>query len=300
MSLHEPPFRKQADRCGYVALVGVLGVAARGHVDAGGRLGRTVEGVVLDGQAVDLDAARVDDADTAACPPVLVRVGVGGLHRAEVEGGGRARRRRDLQQGGRGLAPHVQRASKVPERQTTWSAVIVFSLVAIQAFTCAEVAPRAEEKVTVHETAERRGHRSGSPGWGSSPSPSAGAWSSGSIGKSLAVTGGFGWVIVVRETCPPDGDASPVPSQTTAAIMTTSTTVPPDCRGDRRPGRFTGCPVCPVGPEQGRRRCRKDARPGPRRRVEVLLDRRSGRRADDPRARGPVRAEPEGPRRQRP
>jgi hypothetical protein len=86
-------------------------------------------------------------------------------------------------------------SSNVPDRHTTVVAVIEFSLLAIHEFTSAEVLPLAEEKVTVHEPGALTGTPDGLCGLGISPSPSAGAVPSGSIGNALAVTGGGGWVI---------------------------------------------------------------------------------------------------------
>ena len=70
-------------------LVGVAGVAADRDVDPGRAVRGPVEGVVLHGQAVDLHAPGVHDADPAGVGEELVGVGVGGLHLAEVERGRR-------------------------------------------------------------------------------------------------------------------------------------------------------------------------------------------------------------------
>jgi hypothetical protein len=82
---------------------------------------------------------------------------------------------------------------KVPARQTTVFAVRAFSSSAIQLLTVAEVAPELDAKVTVHVVGTLTGVPVGVIGLGMSPSPSASAWPSGSIGKSAAVTGGVGW-----------------------------------------------------------------------------------------------------------
>jgi hypothetical protein len=88
-------------------LIGVGRVAAGGHIDAGWSMRRTVEGVILDCQSVDLDTSRVDDADSPRVAPVLIRVGVSALHRAEIECGRGVGCRSDHEQGDRRLAPDM-------------------------------------------------------------------------------------------------------------------------------------------------------------------------------------------------
>ena len=74
--------------------------------------------------------------------------------------------------------------------------VIEFSLAEIHEFTSADVAPLAEENVTVQELGGAMGEPVGVAGLGMRPSPSAGAVPCGSMGNELAVTGGVGWVMV--------------------------------------------------------------------------------------------------------
>jgi hypothetical protein len=72
---------------------------------------------------------------------------------------------------------------------------MVFSFAEIQALIVAEVAPLAEAKETVQADGGPIGDPVGVIGFGMRPSLSAGAWPCGSIGKSLALTGGTGCVM---------------------------------------------------------------------------------------------------------
>jgi hypothetical protein len=67
-------------------------------------------------------------------------------------------------------------------------------LAAIHALTEAEVAPFDDANVTAHDFGAAMGEPVGVTGLGMRPSLSAGTLPWASIGKSLATTGGVGWV----------------------------------------------------------------------------------------------------------
>jgi hypothetical protein len=71
---------------------------------------------------------------------------------------------------------------------------MVFSLAAIHELTVADVAPFDDANVTAHDFGAATGEPLGVTGLGMRPSLSAGTEPRVSIGKSLATTGGVGWV----------------------------------------------------------------------------------------------------------
>ncbi|MGO9196661.1 MAG: hypothetical protein ACLQK4_05995 [Acidimicrobiales bacterium] len=108
--------------------------------------------------------------------------------------------------------------------------MISFSWVEIQPFTSADVAPLAEANVTVHLEGGATGEPVGVAGLGMRPSLSTGRLRFASIWKSLALTGGAGWVMKSRDAGPtrvaiadaPDalGTPAPAPAQATATAAT--------------------------------------------------------------------------------
>jgi hypothetical protein len=85
-----------------------------------------------------------------------------------------------------------------------------FSWAVIQALTVADVAPADDEILTAHEVGAATDEPVGVAGFGMRPSLSTGLCPFGSIGKSLATTGGVGWettLTIAREPAVPMRDS---------------------------------------------------------------------------------------------